>query len=226
MPLHYTLLTYFFSSFIAKAKTSNAIGIANFGQALDKLNEARKSGKSVQRASWSERISYAWAALQLLVVLAGLTNRCEELIQANALIFTVSAARDTVILLLHERTEKKKEETVADTALRKKNDDIAPNGNDVTKFSNETKTPEQKVKDLIQKVRTTRAYDDLAWGIFQCAILYYNHGRVKSVGVAGFLFTFRAMERAFLNEKLRRRQRVRRFALICFMGYMTGRIVF
>jgi hypothetical protein len=214
MTRYYSFIAYVLSSFFSK-KVSNAIGIANLPQALRTLDDARRLAKEVKDTPWSVRLAYAWAVIQSLVVFSGLTNRWTSLIQINTVAFTLNALRDTCIVLYHQSLEK-----------TMKHDNVTASKNKDDLVTKPVQTPEQRVKEMIQTLHSNRAYEDFAWGAFQCALLYFNLGRAKALGYAGFAFLLSALEKAFLNEKLTWKQRFIQFGVLCLLGYWTGRLAF
>lgn len=100
--------------------------------------------------------------------------------------------------------------------------------------SNEDETVEKKYhrKKTVAKAQALLAgkressMDDIIWGVFQIALVFFDVGRWQAIGHAWMVFLLHVLEETYLNDKLTRKQRTRKFAYLTITAYFSGRLVY
>lgn len=104
--------------------------------------------------------------------------------------------------------------------------------NDTTSKSTEKDVEKSKRKKTLKKAQSLlagkreSAMDDMIWGIFQISMIFYDMSWWQSVGRAWMVFLCHVLEETALNDKLTRKQKMRKFAYLTVTAYLSGRIVF
>lgn len=68
--------------------------------------------------------------------------------------------------------------------------------------------------------------DDIIWGVFQIALVFFDVGRWRAIGHAWMVFLLHVLEETYLNDKLTRKQKMRKFAYLTIAAYFSGRLVY
>lgn len=70
------------------------------------------------------------------------------------------------------------------------------------------------------------AVDDILWGVFQISLVFFDLGRWQAIGHAWMVFLLHVIEETAFNEKLNRKQKMRKFAYLSVTAYYSGRLVY
>jgi hypothetical protein len=70
------------------------------------------------------------------------------------------------------------------------------------------------------------AVDDIAWGAFQMAFVYWDWTNRQAIGTAWILFLLTVIEDAWLNPNLSKEEKWRKASWIGVVAIGTGKLLF
>ena len=95
-----------------------------------------------------------------------------------------------------------------------------------------TKESKHRRKKTVRKAKALLAgkressMDDIIWGVFQIALVFFDVGRWQAIGHAWMVFLLHALEETWLNDKLTHKQKMRKFGYLTVTAYFSGRLVY